>query len=32
MAEVRWTRDLDTALTLSKSEEKPVLLDFFAPN
>ncbi len=31
MAEVKWLKDVDKALSLAKSEGKPVLLDFFNP-
>jgi hypothetical protein len=31
MAEVKWVKDLERALSVSKSEGKPVLLDFFNP-
>ncbi len=31
MAEVRWIKDFETALSLAGSEEKPILLDFFNP-
>ncbi len=31
MAEVKWLKDVDEALSLAKSEGKPVLLDFFNP-
>ena len=32
MAEVRWIKDLESALSLAASEGKPILLDFFNPN
>jgi hypothetical protein len=32
MADIKWIGDLETALSLAKSEGKPVLLDFFNPN
>jgi hypothetical protein len=32
MAEVKWIRDMEAALSLAKSEGKPILLDFFNPN
>jgi hypothetical protein len=32
MAEVRWIRDMETALSLAGSEGKQVLLDFFNPD
>ena len=32
MAEVKWIRDMETALSLAKSEGKPIVLDFFNPN
>ncbi len=32
MAEVKWLRDFESALSLAKSEGKPILLDFFNPN
>ena len=31
MAEVKWIKDLESALSLAKSEKRPVLLDFFNP-
>jgi len=31
MAEVKWTNDMSAALSLAKSEGKPILLDFFNP-
>jgi uncharacterized protein YyaL (SSP411 family) len=32
MAEVKWIRDMEAALSHAKSEGKPILLDFFNPN
>jgi len=32
MAEVKWIKDMEAALSLAKSEGKPLLLDFFNPN
>lgn len=32
MATIQWIAALEDALNLAKSEEKPVLLDFFNPN
>jgi uncharacterized protein YyaL (SSP411 family) len=32
MAEIKWIGDVESALSLAKSENKPVLLDFFNPN
>jgi hypothetical protein len=32
MAEVRWIKDLETALSFAGAEGKPILLDFFNPN
>jgi len=31
MAEVQWVKEMEKALSLAKSEGKPVLLDFFNP-
>lgn len=32
MAAIEWIATLEDALTLAKSEKKPVLLDFYNPN
>jgi uncharacterized protein YyaL (SSP411 family) len=32
MAEVKWIGDVESALSLAKSANKPILLDFFNPN
>jgi hypothetical protein len=31
MADIAWLRDVEMALSLAKSNRKPVLLDFFNP-
>jgi len=31
MAEVKWISDMESALSLAKSEKRPVLVDFFNP-
>ena len=32
MAEIKWIADMKAALSMAKTESKPVLLDFFNPN
>jgi hypothetical protein len=32
MAEVKWIKDMESALSLAQSEGKLILLDFFNPN
>ncbi len=32
MAEIKWIGDVESALSLAKSEKRPLLLDFFNPN
>jgi hypothetical protein len=32
MAEVKWIKDMESALSLAKAERKPILLDYFNPN
>ena len=29
--EVKWNNEMDTALNLAQTEEKPILVDFFMP-
>jgi thiol:disulfide interchange protein len=31
-SEIQWLNDMETALQRAKSENKPILLDFFNPN
>jgi hypothetical protein len=31
MAEIKWEKMMDAAMTRAKDEKKPVLLDFFNP-
>jgi hypothetical protein len=31
MAEIRWFKDFEAALSAAKAENKPIMLDFFNP-